>query len=415
MAARDPLAWIDNELDRLERAGLRRHLAVRHGPQSVRIDLNGRALINFGCNDYLGLASDERLIEAARSATERQGWGSGASPLVSGRSEFHAELERQLAAFEGTEAALVFPSGYAANAGTIPALVDEGDAIFGDAMNHASLIDGCRLSKAKRFIYPHADCDALEAMLRSAAKFRRRLIVTDTLFSMGGDIAPLDRLAKLAEEYDAMLMVDEAHATGVFGQHGRGIAELAFSRDAPAERDEVGPHIRVGTLSKALGASGGFVCGRQSLIDWLANVARTYFFSTAQPAATCAAALAALGIIRHEPHRRKELLERAAKLRLRLSEQGRNVFPPLPSGEGRGEGFPEEVMISQIIPLIIGDPNQTMRIAEQLRDAGYFSPGIRPPSVPAGQSLLRLSLCYHHTAEMIDGLVEQLALLKPTD
>jgi 8-amino-7-oxononanoate synthase len=252
-------------------------------------------------------------------------------------------------------------------------------------------------------------------MLRSAAKFRRRLIVTDTLFSMGGDIAPLDRLAKLAEEYDAMLMVDEAHATGVFGQHGRGIAELAFSRDAPAERDEAVPHIRVGTLSKALGASGGFVCGRQSLIDWLANAARTYFFSTAQPAATCAAALAALGIIRHEPHRRKELLERAAKLRLRLSEQGRNVFPPLPSGEGRGEGFPEEVMISQIIPLIIGDSNQTMRIAEQLRDVGYFIPGIRPPSVPQGKSLLRLSLCYHHTPEMIDGLVEQLALLQPTD
>jgi 7-keto-8-aminopelargonate synthetase-like enzyme len=179
-----------------------------------------------------------------------------------------------------------------------------------------------------------------------------------------------------------------------------------FSRDEgtdaqrwSTERDEAVPHIRVGTLSKALGASGGYVCGRQSLIDWLANRARTYFFSTAQPAATCAAALAALEIVRHEPHRRKELLERAANLRLRLSEQGWNTAQSA----------------SQIIPLIIGDPNQTMRISEQLRDAGYFIPGIRPPSVPADQSLLRLSLCYHHTAEMIDGLVEKLAQLQPAN
>jgi 8-amino-7-oxononanoate synthase len=404
---RDPLAWIDGELQRLDHAGLRRQLAVRHGPQSVRIELNGRELINFGCNDYLGLAADERLIAAATAAMQRGGWGSGASPLVGGRSESHAELERQLAAFEGTEAALVFPSGFAANAGTIPALVEEGDAIFCDAMNHASLIDGCRLSKATRFIYPHADCDAMEDMLRGAAKFRRRLIVTDTLFSMHGDLAPLARLAKLAEGYDAMLMVDEAHATGVFGQHGRGVSEHMFSRDAPAER---GSHIRVGTLSKALGASGGFVCGRKSLIDWLANTARTYFFSTTQPAATCAAALSALEIVRTEPHRRHQLLERAANLRLWLSEQGWNTALPLPPGEGRGEGA-----LSQIIPIIIGDPNRTMAMSEKLRDAGFFVPGIRPPSVPGGHSLLRLSLCYHHTQAMIDDLLVQLRQLRSTN
>jgi 8-amino-7-oxononanoate synthase len=399
MAARDPLAWIDDELQRLDRAGLRRHLAVRHGSQSVRIDLNGRALISFGCNDYLGLASDERLIEAASSATQRQGWGSGASPLVSGRSELHAELERQLAEFEGTEAALVFPSGYAANVGTIPALVDEGDAIFGDAMNHASIIDGCRLSKATRFIYPHADCNALESLLQGAAKFRRRLIVTDTLFSMGGDITPLRRLSQVANEYSAMLMVDEAHATGVFGEHGRGISELQFGRDAPAEGAGVGPHIRVGTLSKAFGCSGGFVCGRRSLIDWLSNVARTYFFSTAQPAATCAAALTALDIIRNEPHRRTELLNRAENLRLRLGHQGWNIAQST----------------SQIIPLIIGESNQTMEFSQKLRETGFFIPGIRPPSVPEGKSLLRLSLCYHHTPEMIDGLLGHLGRLRSSN
>jgi 8-amino-7-oxononanoate synthase len=405
---RDPLAWIDDELERLDCAGLRRRLAVRRGPQSASVVLNGRELANFGSNDYLGLAADARVIHAARAAMEDVGWGSGASPLVSGRSELHAELERRLAEFEGTEAALVFPSGFAANAGVIPALVDEGDAIFADAMNHASLIDGCRLSKAKRFVYPHADCDALEELLRDGSSFRRRLIVTDTLFSMDGDLAPLRRLVELAEQHNAILLVDEAHATGVFGEHGRGITELVFSRDAPAERAEPATssadvcdrvHIRVGTLSKAFGASGGFVCGRRSLIDWLANRARTYVFSTAQPAATCAAALAALEIVRNEPHRRRDLLQRAADLRSRLSEQGWNT----------GHSA------SQIIPIIIGAAARTMRVAERLREAGFFVPGIRPPSVPEGESLLRLSLCYHHTPDMIDLLVKELAKRRSID
>ncbi len=238
--ARDPLAWIDGALGRLDDAGLRRHLSVREGPQSARVVIDGEKLINFGCNDYLGLAADERVIAAAVDVTQREGWGSGASPLVSGRSQAHATLERRLAEFEGAEAALVFPSGFAANAGIIPALVEDEDAIFGDAKNHASLIDGCRLSKAARFVYPHGDCDALEKLLQSADRFRRRLIVTDTLFSMDGDLAPLAELAELAHKYDAMLMVDEAHATGVFGENGRGVVELVVAgcgmRDAGEER-----------------------------------------------------------------------------------------------------------------------------------------------------------------------------------
>jgi 8-amino-7-oxononanoate synthase len=392
----------------------------------------------------LGLASDERLRTAARAAVERDGWGSGASPLVSGRGEVHAELERRLAEFEGTEAALLFPSGFAANAGIIPALVDDPDAIFGDAKNHASLIDGCRLSKARRFVYPHADCNALESMLRAASHFRRRLIVTDTLFSMDGDVAPLTDLAQLAERYDAMLMVDEAHATGVFGRHGRGVVELL---DAGSWMWDVGQdtaarhnlhervHIRVGTLSKALGSAGGFVCGSRSLIEWLANRARTYVFSTAQPTAVSAAALAALGIVCDEPHRRHELLQHATDLRLRLSAQGwRLRAGSHPKGTRQGAGSrqtransdtdsdsppgtlwvapPSPLIPTQIIPLFIGHADRTMRHSASLREAGLFVPGIRPPSVPQGESLLRISLCYQHTPEMIDALVEQLGRLR---
>lgn len=405
----NPLAWIEESLDELERAGLRRRLAVRSATQTARVVLDGRQLVNFGSNDYLGLAADERLVEAARVAGERDGWGGGASPLVSGRSETHAALERKLAEFEGAEAALVFASGFAANAGVVPALVDDGDAIFGDTKNHASLIDGCRLSKAARFVYPHRDCAALEAMLRDGARFRRRLIVTDSLFSMDGDLAPLGEIAALAERYDAMLMVDEAHATGVFGPGGRGVGEYldagSSMPDAPEPTSSIqhpassihsAIHVRVGTLSKALGSGGGFVCGSQSLIDWLANRARTYVFSTAQPPATSAAAIAAIEIVKREPQRRVSLLRAAAELRARLDADGWNT--------GESE--------SQIIPIVIGDADRTMDLASRLRDAGFFVPGIRPPSVPEGESLLRLSLCYHHTAEMIGGLTEALRKLR---
>jgi 8-amino-7-oxononanoate synthase len=295
-----------------------------------------------------------------------------------------------LAEFEGTEAALVFPSGFAANAGVVPALVDEPDAIFADAKNHASLIDGCRLSRATRFLYPHADAAGLEKRLRDAGRYRRRLIVTDTLFSMDGDLAPLQQIAELAERYDAMLLVDEAHATGVFGERGRGVVEHV---GVPHER----VHIRIGTLSKALGTGGGFVCGPRTLIEWLANRARTYVFSTAQPAATSAAAIAALDIVQREPHRRTQLLKRAADFRLRLSAHGWNT--------GRSE--------SQIVPLVIGDADRTMQLASKLREAGFFIPGIRPPTVPPGESLLRLSLCHHHTPEMIDALLEALGRCRP--
>jgi 8-amino-7-oxononanoate synthase len=374
-------AWIANQLADLSAEGLRRELVVRPGPQQAA--LAGGA-INFGSNDYLGLANDARLTAAAHAAAEEEGWGSGASPLITGRSRYHAELEAALARLEGTEAALLFPSGFAANAGVIPALADRGDIIFGDAKNHASIIDGCRLSRAERQVYRHLDLAQLEEQLQSANHHRRRLIVTDSLFSMDGDVAPLDELAGLAERYDAMLLVDEAHATGVWGHRGGGLVEHhQLEHRIP---------VRIGTLSKALGTGGGFVCGPQSVIDWLANKARSYVFSTAQPAAVAAAGLAALEIVQREPERRTELLDRAAKLRETLAAEGWYIGGST----------------SQIIPLVIGDVAETMRLAAALREQGFLVPGIRPPTVPAGESLLRISLCYGHTPELIDRLVKAL-------
>jgi len=387
----DPLDWIDDDLRRLESAGLRRHLAIRSGPQLPNaISIDGKQLCNFGSNDYLGLAADERLARAAANALESTGWGSGASPLVSGRQTLHAQLESDLAAFEDAEAALVFPTGFAANVGTIASLVGRGDVIFSDAKNHASIIDGCRLSGARVEIYPHSNMHVLLDLLKRAAGFRRRLIVTDSLFSMDGDLARLAELAQLAEQHHAMLMIDEAHATGVFGQHGRGIAEHLNVED--------GVHVRVGTFSKALGSVGGFVVGARKLIDLLANRARTYVFSTAAPAATCSASHAAIKIVRDEPDRRIQLLERAAKLRSRLQESGWQI------GLSR----------SQIVPVILGDPQKTMTFATKLRERGMFVPGIRPPTVPEGESLLRVSLSYLHSDEMQVKLTRDLDFVRKT-
>jgi len=380
MSSRRRLSWIEGELDRLTAEQLRRQLNTHDGPQGPRLRFDERKLINFGSNDYLALAADERLAAAVRDSIQSEGWGAGASPLVTGHSASHARLEQALAEFMGTEAALLFSSGFAANVGAIAALVGRDDAVFGDAKNHASLIDGCRLSRAAVHVYPHADVAALETMLQSASAYRRRLIVTDSVFSMDGDLAPLVELANLAEHYDAMLMVDEAHATGVLGKSGRGLAELLGV--------EQHVDVHVGTLSKALGSVGGFVAGSRALVDWLTNRARSYVFSTASPPAASAAALAALRIVADEPWRRTELLSKAQRLRNRL----------------RGEGWNVGNTSSQILPVFIGDPGATMELSAKLRNLGLWVPGIRPPSVPPGESLLRISLSFGHTDEMLDRL-----------
>lgn len=386
--SRDRLGWIDRELAALDEQGLRRRLAMRTGPQAARVVIDGKELVNFGSNDYLALAADPRLAAAVAEAAGQEGWGSGASPLITGYAQGHRRLEGRLAEFEGAEAALVFPSGFAANAGTIAALVGPGDVVFADRKNHASLLDGCRLSRADVRVYPHCDWQRLDELLSKSGNYRRRLITTDSLFSMDGDLAPLDKLAEVADRRGAMLLVDEAHATGVFGPQGRGVAEQLGVEDRI--------DVRIGTLSKALGSVGGFVVGSRLLIEWLINRARPYVFSTAAPSAVAAAAVVALDIVCNEPERRRRLLARAESLRSDLTAQGWKV----------GDSA------SQIIPLVVGDPARALELSAALRDRGLLVPAIRPPTVPQGESCLRISLTHGHTEEAVQALVLALGELR---
>jgi 8-amino-7-oxononanoate synthase len=292
----DPLAWIDDEAASWATRGLARRLAP-HGPvRAGRFERDGRTVVNFGSNDYLGLAADPRLIEAAQDAARAYGWGAGASALVAGWTDAHQALADDLAAFEQAEAVALFPTGFAANLGTVAALVGRGDAVYADRLDHACLIDGARLSGARLRVYPHNDTGRLAAVLaRDRGRFRRSLIATDGVFSMDGDLAPLADLADLADRFGAMLMVDEAHGTGVFGPDGRGAASACGVADRV--------HARVGTLSKALGSVGGFVAGSRRLVDQLVNHARTLVYSTALPPPAAAAARAALAVARSEPWR----------------------------------------------------------------------------------------------------------------
>lgn len=367
----DPLDWIDDELADWSKRGLSRTLSV--------ID---RQCINFASNDYLGLATDPRLAQAAQAA--RESFGAGASPLVSGWSEAHHALAEALARFEKTERVVLFPSGYAANLGTICALVGNGDAIYLDRLNHACLIDGAKLSGATLRVYPHNDITKLDHILeRDQGRFRRRLIATDGVFSMDGDLAPLDLLAQIAETHQAMLMVDEAHGTGVYGPDGRG-ASSAFK---VAER----VHVKVGTLSKALGTLGGFVAGPQRLCDWLIQRARPMIYSTSLPIPVVAAARCALEIIVQEPWRRARVFEVSRLLHTRL-------------------GIEPHPFSGPIVPVLLGESGRAMHIAARLRAAGFLVPAIRPPTVPEGTARLRISITAAHTDEQVESLANALKM-----
>ncbi len=380
--------WLPGELASLHAQGLiRKRRRVTPLPDGW-CEIDGRRLRNFSSNDYLNLAHDRRVIEAAKTALDRAGAGSGASALVTGRTDWHVRLEERLAEFEGQEAAVLFPTGYAANLGTIATLVGPGDVVFCDRLNHASLIDGCRLSGAELRVYRHDNLETLRRELSKAADSRRRLIVTDSLFSMDGDAAPLPELCDLAERHDAALSIDEAHATGIFGRLGRGVAEHLQVEDRVA--------VRIGTLSKAIGALGGFVAGPQTLIDWLWNRARTQMFSTAPMPAACAAAFAAVEIISRETWRREQLLARADQLRRLVQSAGLRTTPNC---------------VGPIIPIILNEPRQAVQAAARLEEQGLLVAAIRPPTVPQGTSRLRITLSCAHSQEDVQQLAGALSRL----
>ena len=372
-------------LAQVKEKGLHRVLRPIDGAQDTVVSLNGHDVLLFSSNNYLGLANHPALKRAAIQATERFGCGSGASRLISGSMAVHHELEARLAALKKTEAALVFPTGYHANIGVLSALMGPGDTILSDGLNHASIIDGCRLSRAEVRAYPHGDTPALDALLAACPTSGQRLIVTDTVFSMDGDLAPLAELVALARRYDAWLMVDEAHATGVFGSHGSGLVEEAGLVDHV--------DIHMGTLGKALGGIGAYVAGSRALIDWLVNRARSFVYTTGMPPASAASALAALDLVEREPERRQRLWDNTRFL----------------SDGLRGLGYRLGETRSQILPIIVGDARQTMSLAEAVLRRGVFAHGIRPPTVPEGTSRIRVTPMATHTRAQLERTLDAFA------
>jgi 8-amino-7-oxononanoate synthase len=369
----------------LEARGLRRRLRMIDSAQGARVRVAGRELICFCSNDYLGLANDAVVKRAVVDAVEKWGWGAGASRLITGTMTPHQELEQRLAAFKGTEAALVCSTGYQANLAAVRALAGEGDVVLLDKLNHASIIDAARGSGAVVRVFPHRDYAKLERLLERTADARRRVIVTDSLFSMDGDLADLPRLVELKRRYDALLVIDEAHATGVLGPGGRGLAEL---QGVEHEID-----LTVGTLSKAFGGIGGFLAGAREIVDWVINTAGAFIYTTALPPAACAAAMAGLDVIEREPQRRARVLALADRLRGDLSDQGWDV--------GNSQ--------SQIIPLIVGSAESAVELAARLEGDGVLAPAIRPPTVPAGRARIRISLRADHRDEDVAPLLAGLA------
>jgi len=373
--------WAREDLEALGRQGLRRALEPLSSPQGPEVVVGEQRLVNFSSNDYLGLAADPRLARAAARALEARGTGAGASRLVVGDTEAHHALERAAAELMGAEAALLFNSGYAANLGILQALCGPEDVIFSDALNHASMVDGCRLSRARTVVYPHADAGALERLVEAAGG-RRKLVCTDAVFSMDGDHAPLRELVEVCRRHGAALVVDEAHALGVLGARGRGLCE-ALGVDVD---------VRMATLGKALGAFGAFAACSAEVAELLVNRARPLVFSTALPAALCAAGEEAISVMRAEPGLREALWRNIRRM-----------------AEGlRALGAPVEAR-SAIFPLVLGEPERAMEVAAKLRARGVLVKPIRPPTVPKGTSRLRFTVTAAHSEAQIDRALEALA------
>ena len=386
---KDWKAQLEDELRELTEANLRRGLRTVEGMQGPTMRHGGRTLINLSSNNYLGLANFPAIIEASVEAARASGASGAASPLISGHMAAHEELARALAAFKRKDAALVFGSGFLANVGLITALAGEGDAVFSDALNHASIVDGCRLSRARVHVYPHTNLNRLEDALKNS-RARRKLIVTDGVFSMDGDLAPLPGICDLADKYGAMLVVDDAHGTGVIGKGGRGSGAYFGVED--------GVSVSMGTLGKALASYGAFACADSEVIDYLINKARPYIYSTSPPPAVAAASRAALRVVEgaEGERRRENLADLCARFRAGLRYIGVRVSEQPPGAE------------IPIFPIIIKDTEKTLALAEYLMEAGVYLLAIRPPTVPEGTSRLRATLMATHTEAQIDRTLDAL-------
>ncbi|HLP88399.1 MAG TPA: 8-amino-7-oxononanoate synthase [Nostocaceae cyanobacterium] len=380
-----PYAWIESALNTIHRADWYRSVQTIHSPPGATVLLSGQEVINFASNDYLGLAGDLRLQQAAITAIQQFGTGSTGSRLLSGHRQLHRELEQAIASTKQTQEALVFSSGYLANLGTITALVSKKDLIFSDQYNHSSLKNGAILSGATILEYPHCDVAALrDSLQQNREKYRRCLIITDSVFSMDGDLCPLPELLDIAEKFSCMLLIDEAHATGVMGKNGAGCVDYFNCTGKEL--------IQVGTLSKALGSLGGYVAGSHILIDFLRNRAPSWIYTTALSPADTAAALAAFQIVGSEPERREKLWQNVHYLKQLITEKLPD-FQILPSE-------------SPIICFQLSDPTTALKAGEKLKAAGIFAPAIRPPTVPT--SRIRLSLMATHEQQHFDKLVDVL-------
>ncbi|OOP55426.1 MAG: 8-amino-7-oxononanoate synthase [Candidatus Brocadia carolinensis] len=375
--------FILDELDDLQNRSLLREHKIIEGAQGPYVHINGKSYLSFCSNNYLGLANHPKIKQASIDAIHQYGWGAGASRLVSGTMTLHQELEKKIAEFKGTEAALLFPTGYMANLGALCALVSRGDMVIGDKLNHASIIDGCRLSGATFRIYPHKDVSQLESLLQRSSGYRRKLVITDSVFSMDGDTAPIPEIVNIARKYDAMLMVDDAHATGVFGKQGKGLIEH-YGLEGKID-------VVMGSFSKALGSVGGFIAGSKPLIDFLKNKARPFIYTTALPPAVCAASLAGLALIQEDASLIDSLWRNIASLKTRLLQFMRTISVESP-----------------IVPLIAGSAEDAVKVSSKLYENGILIPAIRPPTVPPGTSRLRISLMATHSENDINRLIETL-------
>jgi len=379
----DPLAYLTAELDTLRQQGLHRSLRILQGRQQATSAFDGRTVVNLSSNNYLGLTTHPLLVERAIAAIREFGVGSGSVRTIAGTMAIHMELERRLAAFKQTEAVVVFQSGFAANAGTVSAILNKDDVIISDALNHASIIDGCRLSRAAIKVFPHKDADEARKILRELPAGQRKLLITDGVFSMDGDLGALPALCDIAQEYGAIMMVDDAHASGVFGKNGRGTVDH-FNMHGRVD-------IQVGTLSKAMGALGGYVAGSHALIDFLYHRARPFLFSTSHPPSVAATCLAALDVLEQEPEIIDRLWENTRFFKQGLVNMGFNT------------GLSE----SPITPVIAGEGSRAMKLSDRLFAEGVFAQGIAFPTVARDKARVRTIVTAAHTREELQFALDK--------